>query len=147
MISWFVYEWTNPNYEKCFRQNSTEFTEHRKQFEKIVKDVSLQYLKGQGKIKFTTLSKKVTAEYQEELDEIGIESLEISSNTTLNCYEKATFLFSVKSGYNISKLRNVQIIYSPCNPQTEKNFHQNSGHIDVNGEGHDWLIFSDTDFI
>ncbi|MFN5771901.1 hypothetical protein [Flavobacterium sp.] len=147
IIAWFLYDWANPNYEKRFKQNSEEFAENRNQFEKLIKNINSKYLSAEEKLNLTELSKKVTEEYQEELDEIGIESVEISYDEELNCAEKMTFKFNVKSGYNIRKLNYVQIIYSPCNKQTEKNFHQNSGHIDVNGEGNNWLILSDTDFI
>jgi hypothetical protein len=147
VIIWFVYDWANPNYGKCFYQNSEEFAENRNQFETIVKDINSKYLSTNEKPNLTELSKKVTEEYQQQLDEIGIESLEISSDEELDCVEKVTFKFNVKSGYNIRKLNRVQIIRSPCDKQTEENFHQNSGHIDVNGEGNNWLILSDTDFI
>ena len=147
IIIWFVYDWANPNYGKWFKQNSEEFAENLNQFEKVIKDINSKYLNTKEKPNLTELSKKVTEEYQEQFDEIGIESVEISSDEELNCAEKVTFKFNVNSGYNIRKLNSVQIIYSPCDKQTEKNFHQNSGHIDVNGEGNNWLILSDTDFI
>lgn len=147
VIAWFIYDWVNPNYDKRFKQNSEEFAENRSQFEKVIKDIKSKYLNVDEKQNLTELSKKVTKEYQEELDEIGIDSVEISYDEELNCVEKTTFKFNVKSGYNIRKLNSVQIIYSPCDEQTEKNFRSNSGHIDVNGEGNNWLILSDTDFI
>ncbi|WP_298147529.1 hypothetical protein [Flavobacterium sp.] len=147
IIAWFIYDWTNPNYEKLFKQNSEEFAENRSQFEELIKNINSKYLCTKEKPNLTELSKKVTKEYQQKLDAIGIESVEISCGEELDCVEKITFIFNVKSGYNVRKLNSVQIIYSPCDKKTIKKFHQSSGHIDINGEGNNWLILSDTDFI
>jgi hypothetical protein len=147
VIVWLTYDWLNPNYEKCFRQNSEEFAENRIEFEKLIRNIKTQYLKVEPNPNLTELSKKISENYEEELDEIGIESVEISSQEDLNCSEKLTFTFNVKAGYNINKLRNVKIIFSPCNEKTEEDYHSNSNHIDINGEGNNWFIFSDTDYI
>lgn len=147
VIAWLVYDWVNPNYEKCFKQNSEEFANNRIKFENLIKDIKFKYLKKGEKPNLTELSKAVSKKYKEKLEEIGIENVEISYNEELKCIEKTSYKFNVKSGYNIRKLRVVQIIYSPCDEQTRKGFHENSGLIDINGEGNNWLIFSDTDFI
>lgn len=147
IITWFVYDWANPDYGKWFKQNSEEFAENRSQFEEVVMDIKSKYLNAKEKPNLLELSKKVTKEYQQKLDAIGIESVELSCDEELDCIEKVTFKFKVKSGYNIKRLNNVQIIYSPCDEITEKNFHQSSGQIDINGEGNNWLILSDSDFI
>ncbi|MGV8995298.1 MAG: hypothetical protein ACOH1O_14455 [Flavobacterium sp.] len=147
IIAWFIYDWSNPNYEKRFKQNSEEFANNRIQFEHIIEDIQSKYLRNEQKPNLTELSKKVTELYQEKLTELGIEKVEISYDEELKCAEKMSFKFNVNSGYNIRTLRTVQIIFSPCNEQTQKRFHINSGHIDVNGEGNNWLIISDTDFI
>jgi hypothetical protein len=146
-ICWFVYDWMNPNYEKSFKQNSEEFSENRVHFEKIIRSIKLRYLENKQNPNLTELSKTISKEYQEQLNEIGIENIEISFDEQLNCLEKTTYTFNVKAGYNIRKLRTVQIIYSPCDNRTEKGFYMNSGLIDINGEGNNWLIFSDVDFI
>ncbi len=146
-IAWFIYDWVNPHYEKRFKQNSEQFAENRIQFENIIKDIRSKYLDFDEKPNLTELSKKISKEYQEKLNDMGIENLEISYNEELKCSEKIIFTFNVKSGYNIRKLRTVQIIFSPCNKQTKKGFYMNSGQIDVNGEGNNWLILLDTDFI
>jgi len=148
VVSWLVYDWFNPNYEKRFRQNSEEFAENRINFEKLITNIKLLYVdSSKGKLNLTELSKTLSEQYQEQLDEIGIENLEISFDEDLQCSEKLTFTFNVKSGYNIRRLGVVKIIYSPCNPSTKKGFHYNSGLIDTIGQGENWLIFSDTDAI
>ncbi len=147
LIAWFVYDWINPNYEKRFRQNSEEFAENYSHFEKLIKTIKSQYLEAKQNPNLTELSKTVSEKYQEQLEEIGIENVEISSDEDLQCSEKLIFTFNVKSGYNIRTLRVVQIIYSPCDEQTKKGYHSNSNHIDVIGEGNNWYIFSDTDFM
>ena len=147
VITWFAYDLMNPNYEKCFRQNSEEFAENRIEFEKLIRIVKSKYLKVENSPNLTELSKKISEDYEKQLDEIGIESLEISTQEDIKCSEILTFTFNVKSGYNVNKLRTVQIIYSPCNKETVKDYHSNSNHIDINGEGNNWLIFSDTDYI
>lgn len=145
ILTWFIYDWANPDYEKRFKQNSEEFSENRSQFEKIIKSIKSRYSINNQQTNWAELSKAVSEKYIRELDELGIESVEISSARA--CSEKMRFTFNVKSGYNIRKLRTVQIIFSPCDVQTQKGFHMNSGHIDINGEGNNWLILSDTDFI
>ena len=148
VITWLVYDWVNPNYEKRFKQNSEEFAENRVHFEKLVKNIKLHYVdSSKGNSNLTELSKTLSKQYQEQLDEIGIENIEISFDDDLECSEKLTFTFNVKSGYNVRKLRVVKIVYSPCNQTTIKGFHYNSGHIDTIGQGGNWQIFSDTDFI
>ena len=148
VVGWSVYDWFNPNYEKRFRQNSEEFTENRIHFEKLIANIKLLYVdSSKGKSNLTELSKTLSKQYQEQLDEIGIENLEISFDEELQCSEKLTFTFNVKSGYNIRTLGVVKIIYSPCDASTKKGFHYNSGLIDTIGQGENWLIFSDTDFI
>ena len=147
IIAWFVYDWMNPNYEKRFRQNYEEFVENRIHFENLIKNIKSQYLESKQDPNLTKLSKTVSEKYREQLDEIGIENVEISADEDLDCSEKLTFTFNVKSGYNIRTLRVVQIIYSPCDSQTKKGYHSNSSHIDVVGQGNNWYIFSDTAFI
>lgn len=147
VITWFVYDGVNPNYEKCFKQNSEEFADNRMKFENVVKDIEIRYFKNRANPNLVELSKAVSIEYQEKLEEIGIEDVEIYYNRELNCSEKTSYKFNVKTGYNIEKLRVIQIIYSPCDNRTQKGFHENSGLMDFNGEGNNWLIFSDSDFI
>jgi len=144
---WLIYNWTDTDYEKKFRQNSEEFAKNRIYFEKLIQKINLEYLNAKQIPDLTRLSEEVSQKYQEELDQIGIENIEISFDENLNCSEKITFTFNVKSGYNISFLRVVKIIYSPCDEKTQKGYHGNSIHIDINGEGNNWFIFSDTDFI
>jgi hypothetical protein len=148
VIAWFVYDWMNPDYEKRFRQNSEEFAENHVYFEKLIKTIKSQCLEEvKQNSSLAELSRTVSEKYREQLEEIGIENIEISCNEDLDCSEKLTFTFNVKSGYNIRTLRVVQIIYSPCDEQTKKGYHNNSNTIDVIGEGNNWYIFSDTDFI
>jgi len=147
VIAWFVYDWMNPNYKKRFRQNSEEFVENRIHFENLITNIKSQYLEVKQNPNLAELSKTVSEKYREQLEEIGIENVEISSDEDLQCSEKLFFIFNVKSGYNIRTLRVVQIIYSPCDEQTRKGNHSNSNHIDINGEGNNWYIFSDTDFM
>jgi cystathionine beta-lyase family protein involved in aluminum resistance len=118
--AWYVYDFANPNYEKWFKQNSEAFAENRDKFEDIIKNVKSKYLNIYEKQNLTDLSKKVTSEYQVELDEIGIENLEIIFDEKVYCTEKFTVIFNVKSGYNSRKLNKVQIIYSACDNQTKK---------------------------
>lgn len=147
VFAWLIYDWTNPDYEKCFKQNSEEFAENRNHFEKLIKNIKSHYLIAEKNPNLAELSKTVSIKYYETLDKIGIENVEISFDEDLHCSEKLSFTFNVKSGYNIRTLRVVQIIYSPCNEQTEKGYHSYSNLTDTIGEGNNWLIFSDTDFI
>ena len=147
VFAWLIYDWTNPNYEKCFRQNSEEFAENSIYFEKLIRNIKSRYLIVRKNSNLKELSKTVSIEYYEQLDEIGVENVEISFNEDLHCSEKLSFTFNVKSGYNIVTLRVVQIIYSPCDERTKKGYHIYSNQMDTIGEGNNWLIFSDTDFI
>jgi hypothetical protein len=147
VVVWFVYDVMNPNFEKRFKQNSIEFAENRVHFEEIIRSIKLRYLDNNQNLNLTELSKSISKEYEKQLDEIGIKDIEISFDDQLNCSEKITYTFNVKTGYNIRKLKTVQVIYSPCDKQTVKGFYMNSGLIDINGEGNNWLIFSDTDFM
>lgn len=147
VMAWFVYDWMNPNYETCFKQNTQKYADNRIQFENLIQDIKSRYLKNETMPNLTELSKAVSKEYRETLDDIGIENVEISYNEKSMCAEKVRYKFHVKSGYHVRILRVVQIIYSPCDEQTRKGFHENHGHIDICGEGNNWLIFSDTDFI
>lgn len=145
-LAWFIYDWKNPNYEKKFKQNSEEFIENRIFFEKVIQIVNTEFLilkKGTSLSKF---SNDFSQKYNEQLEEIGVQNIKISFVENSNCPENLICTFNIKKGYNIRTLKVVKIIYSPCNKETKLGYHFNSNHIDINGEGNNWLIFSDTDF-
>lgn len=110
VITWFIYDWINPNYEKCFRQNSKEFAENRIHFEELIKNIKSHNWKVEKNPNLTEISKIVSEKYQMQLDEIGMENVEINFVEDLHCSDKLTFTFNVNSGYNIRTLRVVQII-------------------------------------
>lgn len=147
IIFWGIYEWKNPNYVECFKENSEEFAENRIHFEKIITNIKLRYTDQSRISNLEELSKVISKQYYKQLNEIGIENIELSFEDELMCSEKMIYKFNVKTGYNIKTLNVVQIIYSPCDKRTKKGYHTNSHNIDVNGEGNNWIIFSDTDFI
>ncbi|WP_298143777.1 hypothetical protein [Flavobacterium sp.] len=85
-------------------------------------------------------------ELRERMEDLGFRSFRYESNS--NCSKKYRFSFIAWEDWNTDNLNHVEIIYSPCDPETEKGFHTSDGfHIDIIGAGGDWKILSDTDFI
>ena len=143
-ISWKVYSYFNPNFEKCFVENNENFKSNIGELNSIVNEIIKLNLKESYNISTNILPEHLKS----KLEKLGIKSFSLIKNTKNNCKEKNIIELNISENWNIEILNNVKLIYSPCNEETKLNYHSYYGnHIDTWGQGQNWFIFSDTDFI
>ena len=143
-ISWKIYSYFNPNFEKCFVENNEDFKSNIEELNSIVKDI----IRLNPDESYDIPIDKLPEDLKNKLEKLGIKSFSFIKNSNNNCEQKHIVELNVYENWNIEKLNNVKLIYSPCNEETKLNYHSYDGyHIDIWGQGQNWLIFSDTDFI
>jgi hypothetical protein len=143
-ISWKVYSYFNPNFEKCFVENNEDFKSNIRELNSIVNEI----IKLSLKESYNISTNKLPEHLKSRLEKLGIKSFSLIKNTNNNCKEKNIIELNISKNWNIEILNNVKLIYFPCNEETKLNYHSyNGNHIDTWGQGQNWLIFSDTDFI
>lgn len=143
-ISWKVYSYFNPNFEKCFVENNEDFKSNIRELNSIVNEI----IKLSLKESYNISTNKLPEHLKSRLEKLGIKSFSLIKNTNNNCKEKNIIELNISKNWNIEILNNVKLIYFPCNEETKLNYHYyNGNHIDTWGQGQNWLIFSDTDFI
>lgn len=143
-ISWKIHAYFNPNFEKCFVENNEDFKSNIEELNSIVKGI----IKLNPKESYNIPIDKLPEDLKNKLEKLGIKSFSFIKNSNNNCKEKLIVELNVYENWNIETLNNVKLIYSPCNEETKLNYHSYDGyHIDIWGQGKNWLIFSDTDFI
>jgi len=138
-----------PDYEAIFKENNQTFQQnktiliHAVDFIKKNKyDTSMVY--GYDVDYLDTLPNN----WKNDLKNIGIDGMFIHRNTDSLGQSNLSIVFNIGKHWNIESLRVVQIVYAPKNTQTVKGYHKYDGyHIDVWGQGDDFYIWSDTDFI
>lgn len=90
---------------------------------------------------------EMSASLQDKMQELGFSKITIES-VSVPCSQNFIISFEVEDGWNIDVLNHVEVVFSPCDEETKAGYHRFDGyHIDVWGQGKDWKIFSDTDFI
>jgi hypothetical protein len=143
-ISWRVYSYFNPNFEKCFVENNENFKSNIGELNSIVNEIIKLNLKESYNISINKLPKDI----KNKLEKLGIKSFSLIKISNNNCNEKHVLELNVFENWNVEILNNVKLIYSPCNEEAKLNYHSYKGnHIDTWGQGQNWFIFSDTDFI
>lgn len=144
IFSWRAYLYFNPNFEKCFKENNENFKLKIQRFNIIANEINKLNLKEDYNIPITEFPNSL----KNKLEELGIDSISYLKIEDENCESKHIIELNVIENWNIKVLNNVKLIYSPCDKNTKLNFHSFDGyHIDVYGQGENWLIISDTDFI
>lgn len=145
MFGWKAYDFFNPNLEKKFDQNISQFNDRRKELNEIVRLATLE-ISGKDMPNKAMALDDVSDELREKMKDLGFRSFRFESIN--NCNKKYRFFFIAWEDWNTNNLNYVEIIYSPCDSETKKGFHSfDASHIDVFGAGGDWKILSDTDFI
>jgi len=139
----------NPNYDKAFEENNHKFEINRSRLKLIINSLEKTYIKNWDRT--TTLSIKVGSlndPIRDDLVDLGIESVELSPTIVSNCDKGYNITLNVVEDWNIGTLRVIQLIYAPCDKRAQKKYHSYDGYnIDIWGQGDNWFIFSDTDFI
>lgn len=137
-----------PNYEKIFKDNNDNFELHRPTLNKVIKDIETKYISNWSGQEIIILVDSLNEQTKNVLEDLGIGSIEIESNPADNCRKKYWIILNVIDEWNIGTLRVVQLIYAPCDKKAEKNYHYYDGyHRNFWGQGDNWFIYSDTDFI
>jgi len=139
----------NPNYSKLFEENNQEFEINKSKLKAIISGLEKTYIKNWDRT--TYLSIKIDSlndPTKDNLDELCVGSLEISPNTNCSCDKDYMITLNIIRGWNIRSLRVVQLIYAPCDKRAQEKHHSYDGsNIDIWGQGDNWFIFSDTDFM
>ena len=138
-----------PDYEKIFEENTQRFDRNRPVLNKAVVEIEKIYLKNWDKQKeFNLVLENLDKQTNVALKKLGIGSVEITHNPNGNCDKKYWITFIVIDDWNIGSLRVVQLVYAPCDKSAIKDYHYYDGyHQDFWGQGENWFIYSDTDFI
>lgn len=145
ILIWKSYDFFNPNFENKFKQNVEELDDNRNELNQMIRLATNEISSQRIPNKEMDLD-DVSEELREKMEDLGFRSFRIEEVN--NCDQKFRFFFNVGEGWNQENLNHVELIYSPCDKETEKGFHSFDGkHIDILGAGGNWKILSDTDFI
>lgn len=145
IISWRLFNFLNPNFDKCFKQNITELHKKSRELNALVEIATNEISNKNLPNKAIDLD-SASDELRKRMESLGFRSFRFES--VENCANKYQFYFNVWKRWNIRTLNKVEIIYSPCDKETENGYHWFDGnHIDIFGAGGNWKILSDTDFI
>lgn len=144
----FVMSSCRPNFDKIFEENNDSFELNRPVLQQLIRDIEKTcLLNWDGRevvIPIDSFNRSTT----KMLKDLGIGSIEITNNPTENCDKNYCISLNVIENWNIGALRVVKLIYAPCDKKTVENFHYYDGyHRDSWGQGDNWLIYSDTDFM
>ena len=143
-IGWKTFTYFNPDFEKCFAENNENFKEKTQDLNVVIKEINQLKLKERDHIPITEFPEDLKT----KLEKLGVGSVNYFKTTENNCSKEYTIELNIGEDWNIETLNNVKIIYSPCDENTKLNYHTFDGyHIDSWGQGNNWLILSDTDFI
>lgn len=143
-MSWRTYSYFNPNFEKCFIENNEEFKAKIQELNVIVYEINKLNLKENYNIPIN----KFPIELKNKLEKLGVGSISYIKLEDGNCKSKHIIELNINENWNVETLNNVKFVYSPCAESTKLNAHFYDGaHIDSWGQGEDWLILSDTDFM
>ena len=135
-----------PNFEKIFEENNNNFELHRTSLNNLIASIENKYLVNwnEEEIKFSSDSAAIPI--NNLLEDIGIGSVNIIRNTNDNCNKNYWIVLNVEENWNINNLRQVQLIFAPCEEKTKRNYHYSDGyHRDFWGQGDNWFIYSDSD--
>lgn len=136
------------NYEKIFKANNDNFELHRQTLNKVIEDIENNYIPNWGGQEIVIPIDSMNEQTKNILQDLGIGSVEIESNPTVNCEKNYCITLNVIDEWNIGTLRVVQLVYAPCDKNVIKDYHYNDGyHRDFWGQGDNWFIYSDTDVI
>jgi len=140
---------TKIDYDKIFKENDILFEQNKPQLEFIVNDIENIFIKRWNRekeleIHFDSLNKQTL----EQLKGIGINSIVVSKNPNDTCNVDYVISLNINKNWNIKTLRFVQLRFAPCNKFAEKYHHFYDGyHVDFWGQGDNWYIASDTDWL
>jgi hypothetical protein len=139
----------HPNFEKLFNENNEQFEINRPVLNDIIIDIERTSLKNWDRQKDLIIQvDSLNDDTKKTLTALGIGSIELAKNPNSNCDKDYWISLNVVYDWNIKKLRVVQLVYAPCDRNAEKNYHYFDGyHRDFWGQGGDWFIYSDGDFI
>lgn len=148
VLSMFLLVGCKPNYKKIFKENSDDFELHRHTLNGVIKEIETKYLASWGGQERLVSLDSLNNQTKNVLKDLGVGSIEITSNPFENCDKNYWITLHIIKDWNIRTLRVVKLIFAPCDSNTPKNYHINDGyHRDWVGQGYNWLIYSDTDFI
>lgn len=141
-----------PNYEKIFTENNEKFDKNRATLNRTIQNIEKKYLKRWNRKSDLTLPvDSLDKTTKKTLRSLGIESIEISKNPNNECQKSYWIALNIETGWNISTLRKVQLVYAPCDNIGKKRDRQKrlnyEGLQDFWGQGDGWFIYSDSDFI
>ena len=139
----------NRSYDKIFKENKSYFDFHRKALNKVIIELEQSNLKNWNRKNELILPLDSLSESTRNiLEDLGIGNIECVGYPNSGCYKNYQLTFNVVDNWNIFTLKVVQLVYSPCNKQTNRNYHYYDGsHRDFWGQGDDWFIYSVTDFM
>ncbi|RXR18887.1 hypothetical protein [Flavobacterium stagni] len=145
ILIWKSYDFFNPNFENKFKQNVKELDDNRNELNQMIRLATNEISNQRIPNKEMDLD-DVSEELRVKMEDLGFTSFRFEEVN--NCGQKFRFFFNVGEGWNQDNLNHVELIYSPCDKETENGFHSFDGnHIDILGAGGNWKILSDTDFI
>jgi len=139
----------NPNFENLFIENIEHFELNRAALNNVIVDIEKTTVKNWDRrkdliIQVDSLNEKT----KKTLTDLGIGSIELTNNPNANCDKNYWITLNVVDDWNIRTLRVVQLVYAPCDKNTEKNYHYSDGyHRDIWGQGDNWFIYTDTDLL
>lgn len=138
-----------PNYEKIFAENEEYFENNKAALISLIYDIENTELKNWDKKENLSIPvENLSDRNRQTLSLLGINRLELSINPNRKCDKNYCITLNVTEGWNIETLGTVQLVYAPCDRQSEKNYHYYDGyHRDIWGQGSNWFIYSDTDYI
>lgn len=139
----------NQTYDKSFKENNQKFEVNRSRIKLIISDLERTYVKHWDRTKSQSIEvDSLNDSMRDALVDIGIGSIEFSPNINSVCNKDYMITLNVIEGWNIRTLRVVKLVYAPCEKRAQKNYHSYNGYnIDIWGQGDNWFLFSDTDFI
>jgi hypothetical protein len=136
-MGWGVYSYFHPNYEKCYVENNEFFQSNILELNDIVENIKRLDLEKTNNISVEELP----VELKNKLQKFGIGSFSYIDINDDKCNDGYTLEFNVVEYWNIEKLGNVKLIYSPCDKNTKLDCHFYDGyHIDSWGQGYLSLI-------
>ncbi|RZK09899.1 MAG: hypothetical protein EOO46_12410 [Flavobacterium sp.] len=137
------------DYDKIFKENQETFANNKLGLNAIVLEIEGKFLQSWDKQQNLNIDlNDLSPKSKTIAEDLGIDGISVNQNPFDSCREKHEIVFNISNNWNIDKLRFVQLVYSPCNKNAEKDFHSYDGyHIDIWGLGENWYIISDTDWM
>ena len=137
------------DYNKIFEDNSNTFQHNKIKLKHIIDDLEAFHIKKWDRqkklvIQLGSLSKPI----QQDIKDIGIDGIVINKNPDDSCDVNYSISMNINKNWNVETLKFVQLRFEPCSKFTAKEYHFTDGyHVDFWGQGDNWYIASDTDWL